>query len=82
MTRLRWLGLAFIEITAALIIGWAGVVNIIRILIFSKPKDFFGPDSTYFLRKLTEDLVRIASAAILIAHSTWIARRRVSKLSF
>jgi hypothetical protein len=78
MTRLLWLLLVLVEIILALIMGWPGVVNVTRILIFSKPRDFFGPDSHYFMRMLAEDLIRIASAAILVVHTTWIIRRRIS----
>jgi len=77
-TRLLWLLLVLVEIAVALIIGWPGVVNVIRILIFSKLKDFFGSDSSYFMRMLAEDLIRMASAAILVAHATWIVRRRIA----
>jgi hypothetical protein len=81
MTRLLWLVFVLVEITVALILGWPGVANVIRILIFSKPKDFFGPDSHYFMRMLADDLIRMASAAILVAHAAWIVRRRISELS-
>ena len=77
-TRLLWLLLVIVEITVALIIGWPGVVNVIRILIFSKLKDLFGSDSSYFMRMLAEDLIRMACVAILVAHATWIVRRRIS----
>ena len=77
-TRLLWLLLAIVEIVVALIIGWPGVVIVIRILIFSRLKDFFGSDSPYFMRMLAEDLIRMASAVILIAHATRIVRRQIS----
>jgi hypothetical protein len=78
MTRLLWLLLALVEIAVALILGWPGINNMARLMVFSKPRDFFGPDSFYFMRMLRDDLIRIVPAAILIAHATWIARRRIS----
>jgi len=78
MTRLLWLLLALVEIAVALILGWPGLNNVIRMLVFAKLRDFFGPDSFYFLRMLRDDLIRIVPATILVAHAAWIARRRIS----
>ena len=72
-----WLLLALAEIVAASILARPGMIGILRLLIFVRPKHLLGSDSTYFMHMLADDLIRIVPAAILVAHAVWIARTRI-----